>query len=246
MQENVAIITGGTGDLGRGICRALKKAGATTVALDLEPSRRQRRPGHRVRRARRRRLRGGCARCGRRVRWCAHVGELGAAVEPRRDHGHRRRRGPARVRVGPVRDVPDDAAVLPPHEGARWRLDHQPGVGVGHPGRGAGRGGVRGCEGSHPRHHQARRGRVGPRQHPGQRHLSHRHRQPEAVARVGGRQHPAAAAWAIRSTSEGSSSSSPDRQARSSPVARCTSTAAPARSADGLSAEGKQLTQSRP
>ncbi len=39
MGENVAIVTGGTGDLGRGICRALKKAGATVVALDLEPSR---------------------------------------------------------------------------------------------------------------------------------------------------------------------------------------------------------------
>ena len=39
MQENVAIVTGGTGDLGRGICRALKKAGATVVALDLETSR---------------------------------------------------------------------------------------------------------------------------------------------------------------------------------------------------------------
>lgn len=35
MDTNVAIVTGGTGDLGRGVCQALTKAGATVVALDL-------------------------------------------------------------------------------------------------------------------------------------------------------------------------------------------------------------------
>jgi NAD(P)-dependent dehydrogenase (short-subunit alcohol dehydrogenase family) len=36
---DIAIVTGGTGDLGRGICRALASAGATVVALDVETSR---------------------------------------------------------------------------------------------------------------------------------------------------------------------------------------------------------------
>lgn len=39
MEGNVAIITGGAGDLGRGICKALKKAGATVVVLDVDTSR---------------------------------------------------------------------------------------------------------------------------------------------------------------------------------------------------------------
>jgi NAD(P)-dependent dehydrogenase (short-subunit alcohol dehydrogenase family) len=39
MKKDVAIVTGGTGDLGRGICRALSKAGTTVVALDVETSR---------------------------------------------------------------------------------------------------------------------------------------------------------------------------------------------------------------
>lgn len=39
MEGNVAIITGGAGDLGRGISKALKKAGATVVVLDIDTSR---------------------------------------------------------------------------------------------------------------------------------------------------------------------------------------------------------------
>jgi NAD(P)-dependent dehydrogenase (short-subunit alcohol dehydrogenase family) len=39
MHADVAIVTGGTGDLGRGICQALTKAGATVIALDLVPDR---------------------------------------------------------------------------------------------------------------------------------------------------------------------------------------------------------------
>jgi NAD(P)-dependent dehydrogenase (short-subunit alcohol dehydrogenase family) len=39
MKGNVAIVTGGTGDLGRGVCQALSKAGATVVAVDLDTSR---------------------------------------------------------------------------------------------------------------------------------------------------------------------------------------------------------------
>jgi NAD(P)-dependent dehydrogenase (short-subunit alcohol dehydrogenase family) len=39
MDGQVAIVTGGTGDIGRGVCRALTKAGATVVALDLDTSR---------------------------------------------------------------------------------------------------------------------------------------------------------------------------------------------------------------
>ena len=39
MDDSIAIVTGGTGDLGRGICKALAKVGVTVVALDLEPAR---------------------------------------------------------------------------------------------------------------------------------------------------------------------------------------------------------------
>ena len=39
MDGGIAIVTGGTGDLGRGVCKALTKGGATVVALDLEPAR---------------------------------------------------------------------------------------------------------------------------------------------------------------------------------------------------------------
>jgi NAD(P)-dependent dehydrogenase (short-subunit alcohol dehydrogenase family) len=35
--DNVAIVTGGAGDLGRGVCRALTKAGAEVVVLDIDP-----------------------------------------------------------------------------------------------------------------------------------------------------------------------------------------------------------------
>lgn len=38
MSDNIAVVTGGAGDLGRGICRALTKAGATVVVLDTETS----------------------------------------------------------------------------------------------------------------------------------------------------------------------------------------------------------------
>jgi NAD(P)-dependent dehydrogenase (short-subunit alcohol dehydrogenase family) len=39
MDGGIAIVTGGTGDLGRGVCKALTKGGATVVALDLETAR---------------------------------------------------------------------------------------------------------------------------------------------------------------------------------------------------------------
>jgi NAD(P)-dependent dehydrogenase (short-subunit alcohol dehydrogenase family) len=39
MNGNVAIVTGGGGNIGVGVCRALAKAGATVVALDLDASR---------------------------------------------------------------------------------------------------------------------------------------------------------------------------------------------------------------
>jgi NAD(P)-dependent dehydrogenase (short-subunit alcohol dehydrogenase family) len=39
MDGNVAIVTGGAGDLGRGISKALTKAGATVVVLDIDTSR---------------------------------------------------------------------------------------------------------------------------------------------------------------------------------------------------------------
>src|SRR6516162_11916120 len=39
MSGEVAVVTGGTGNIGRGVCRALTKAGATVVALDLNASR---------------------------------------------------------------------------------------------------------------------------------------------------------------------------------------------------------------
>src|SRR5262245_16453992 len=38
MNGNVAIVTGGGGNIGVGVCRALAKAGATVVALDLDAS----------------------------------------------------------------------------------------------------------------------------------------------------------------------------------------------------------------
>jgi NAD(P)-dependent dehydrogenase (short-subunit alcohol dehydrogenase family) len=34
----VALVAGGAGDIGRGVCRALRKDGATVVVLDIEPS----------------------------------------------------------------------------------------------------------------------------------------------------------------------------------------------------------------
>jgi NAD(P)-dependent dehydrogenase (short-subunit alcohol dehydrogenase family) len=39
MDGQIAIVTGGGGRIGVGVCRALAKAGATVVALDLDPSR---------------------------------------------------------------------------------------------------------------------------------------------------------------------------------------------------------------
>jgi NAD(P)-dependent dehydrogenase (short-subunit alcohol dehydrogenase family) len=39
MSGEIAVVTGGTGNIGRGVCRALTKAGATVVALDLNASR---------------------------------------------------------------------------------------------------------------------------------------------------------------------------------------------------------------
>ena len=38
MKGTVALVTGGAGDLGRGICAALSKAGASVAVLDLDPS----------------------------------------------------------------------------------------------------------------------------------------------------------------------------------------------------------------
>ena len=38
MNGKVAIVTGGGGNIGSGVCRALAKAGASVVALDLDPS----------------------------------------------------------------------------------------------------------------------------------------------------------------------------------------------------------------
>jgi len=38
MRRNIAIVTGGGGNIGVGVCRALAKAGATVVALDLDAS----------------------------------------------------------------------------------------------------------------------------------------------------------------------------------------------------------------
>ena len=39
LEGKVAIVTGGTGDVGRGVCQALSAAGATVVALDIDVSR---------------------------------------------------------------------------------------------------------------------------------------------------------------------------------------------------------------
>jgi len=39
LNGDVALVTGGTGDIGRGVCRALTKAGATVVAVDLNATR---------------------------------------------------------------------------------------------------------------------------------------------------------------------------------------------------------------
>lgn len=39
MSNGVVIVTGGAGDVGRGVCRALTDAGSTVVAFDLEPAR---------------------------------------------------------------------------------------------------------------------------------------------------------------------------------------------------------------
>ena len=39
LHGKVAVVTGGTGDVGRGVCRALSGAGATVVALDIDVSR---------------------------------------------------------------------------------------------------------------------------------------------------------------------------------------------------------------
>jgi NAD(P)-dependent dehydrogenase (short-subunit alcohol dehydrogenase family) len=36
LEAKVAIVTGGTGDVGRGVCRALSAAGATVIALDID------------------------------------------------------------------------------------------------------------------------------------------------------------------------------------------------------------------
>lgn len=38
MSGNVAIVTGGAGNIGRGVCHALTKSGATVVALDIDTS----------------------------------------------------------------------------------------------------------------------------------------------------------------------------------------------------------------
>jgi NAD(P)-dependent dehydrogenase (short-subunit alcohol dehydrogenase family) len=38
MQGTIAIVTGGGGNIGRGICQALAEAGASVVAIDLDPS----------------------------------------------------------------------------------------------------------------------------------------------------------------------------------------------------------------
>src|SRR5438270_12323769 len=39
MDGKVAIVTGGAGELGRGVCRAMTKAGATVVSVDVDTSR---------------------------------------------------------------------------------------------------------------------------------------------------------------------------------------------------------------
>ena len=39
LDGKVAVVTGGTGDIGRGVCRALSAAGAAVVALDIDVSR---------------------------------------------------------------------------------------------------------------------------------------------------------------------------------------------------------------